>query len=118
MRGDKRFYCWSKCSTCRDARLALRQSGIGFVERDFFREPLTESEIRKLCALTTVDSIFSWNSPSAREYRERRQDITDDELIGLMLVEPRLIRRPLLVQGDEIIIGFRRAEYRRLGGAG
>jgi Spx/MgsR family transcriptional regulator len=117
MPGDIRFYCWSKCSTCREARLALRELGIEFVERDFFRDPLTEAEIRKLCSLATVDNVFSWNSPRARDLKERREDITEDELIGLMLGEPRLIRRPMLVSGDEIVIGFKQDQYRGLVGS-
>ena len=116
MPGDVRFYCWSKCSTCRDARLALRELNVGFVERDFFRDRLTEAELKELCRHVSADSLFSWNSPSARPYKARRSAMTDKELIDLMLGEPRLIRRPLLVRGEETVVGFKRDVYRGLAG--
>ena len=55
--------------------------------------------------------MFSWNSPSAKPYKERRDSLTDDELIDLMLEEPRLIRRPILIIGDKVLFGFRAKEY-------
>ena len=55
--------------------------------------------------------MFSWKSPSAKQYAPRRGKISDDELIDLMLKEPRLIRRPILIVGDRVIFGFRAKEY-------
>lgn len=70
----------------------------------------------RIAALASVDEMFSWRSPSARTYRERRGDLTDDELIDLMLEEPRLIRRPILITGKNVLFGFDAAEYKkRLG---
>lgn len=70
----------------------------------------------RIAGLASVDEMFSWRSPSAKQYRERRGDLTDDELIDLMLEEPRLIRRPILVTGKKVVFGFDAAEYKkRLG---
>lgn len=70
----------------------------------------------RIAALASVDEMFSWRSPSSKPYRERRGHLTDDELIDLMLEEPRLIRRPILVSGKKVVFGFDAAEYKkRLG---
>lgn len=63
--------------------------------------------------MASVDEMFSWRSPSAKPYRERRGELTDDELINLMLEEPRLIRRPILITGKKVLFGFDAAEYER-----
>ncbi len=63
--------------------------------------------------MASVDEMFSWRSPSARPYRERRGELSDDELIGLMFEEPRLIRRPILVTGKKVLFGFDAAEYEK-----
>ncbi len=55
--------------------------------------------------------MFAWNSPSAKPYRDRRGSIPDAELVQLMADEPRLIRRPVLVRGDRVYIGFRQGDY-------
>lgn len=60
--------------------------------------------------------MFSWRSPSAKPYRDRRGKLSDDELIDLMLEEPRLIRRPILITDDQVLFGFDAEEYaKRLG---
>lgn len=80
-------------------------------ERDFFRDRLSPAEIRALAAMSSADALFAWNSPSAKEYRGRRGQLSDEELFGLMSQEPRLIRRPVLVQGGRVKIGFRPGLY-------
>ena len=61
--------------------------------------------------MASVDEMFSWRSPSAKVFRDRRGNLSDDELIDLMLKEPRLIRRPILVTGKKVLFGFNPTEY-------
>jgi len=82
-------------------------------ERDFFKERLTREEVLRIARLASVDEMFSWRSPSAKQYRDQRGKLSDDELIELMLAEPRLIRRPILVIGDRVLFGFDAEEYQR-----
>lgn len=51
--------------------------------------------------MVTIDELFSWRSPSAKRYRDRRDELSDADLIGLMLDEPRLIRRPIVIRADD-----------------
>lgn len=87
--------------------------GVAVEERDFFKDRLTVEEVRRLASLSSADEMFSWNSPSAREYRHRRGRLLDEELIQLMATEPRLIRRPVLVRGDRVRFGYRAGDYGR-----
>ena len=115
MAEERRFYTWRKCSTCRDAKKALDANGVDFQERDFFDDILNREELKDLAAIAGIDNLFSWRSRSAKPYRERRETITEDELIDLMLQEPRLIRRPIVVvPGAAPIIGFNPDKYASL----
>ena len=58
--------------------------------------------------------MFAWKSPSSKPYRELRGKAGDDELIELMLEEPRLIRRPILTDGKNIVFGFKQGAYDEL----
>ena len=64
--------------------------------RDFFDDPFTEDELRKLLGEMPPSEMFSWNSPSRRKLGIDRDNTSEDELVALMLQEPRLIRRPLI----------------------
>ncbi|MBI4202014.1 MAG: hypothetical protein HY532_02710 [Chloroflexi bacterium] len=74
-------------------------------ERDFFAKPLTEAELRALLAGRPAAELFSWKSPAAKGLGLTPETATAEELIRLMLGEPRLIRRPILKAGQRLVIG-------------
>lgn len=71
-------------------------------------------EIKKLSELSSVDEMFAWRSPSSKPYRDLRGKATDEELIKMMAEEPRLIRRPILTDGSQIVFGFKQGAYDEL----
>lgn len=80
------------------------------------RHPLSEAELH---ALVGDRDIAPFLNPRSDLYRERSMESAPpsrDEAIRLMAENPNLIRRPLLVTGDEIIYGADEAAYRRLFG--
>ena len=79
--------------------------------RDFFRDQLSHGEIKDISELCSVDEMFAWRSPSSKPYRNLRGEASDEELIDLMSKEPRLIRRPILLDGSQIIFGFKKDAY-------
>lgn len=84
----------------------LSQGGIEFDERDFFADPFTVEELREIIGTRPVSDIFSWRSPSYRKMGLNRDDLRDDRLLQLMVDEPRLIRRPLILTGEgNLIVG-------------
>lgn len=74
-------------------------------ERDFFRDGFTEVELRDLLGDTNPAEVFSWRSPSARKLGLDKETVSADELISLMIEEPRLIRRPLIQVEGRLIVG-------------
>ena len=74
-------------------------------ERDFFKEGFSEAELRDLLGDTNPADVFSWRSPSARKLGLDRGTVTENELIRLMLGEPRLIRRPLIQVEGRLVVG-------------
>lgn len=64
--------------------------------------------------LSSVDEMFAWRSPSSKPFRDLRGKATDEELIKMMAEEPRLIRRPILTDGSQIVFGFKQGAYDEL----
>ena len=85
------------------------QGGVEVTDRDFFKETFSESEIRELAAMAGTENIFARRSPSLKKLGLADKDLTDDEMVNLMLQEPKLVRRPLLKVGDKLMVGGGRA---------
>ena len=106
------LYIWRKCGICLNAIRFLKELGLSVNERDFFDAPFSREEIQGIAFRISIKDMFSWRSPSARPYRDRKFAISDNEMVSLMLQEPRLIRRPILVAPTgEVILGFDKKRY-------
>jgi len=95
--------------SCRNARSALKQRG-EIHERDIFKQPLDEVELRALAAKAGgVSELFSWKSPTARKMGLKPGTLSEPELLRLMQESPALIRRPIVLAGEAIQVGFGKA---------
>lgn len=83
----------------------LSQRGLTFQERDLFREPLTEAEIRALLAGRSPADLFAWRSRPAREQGLTPERLTPEAMVRLMASDPRFIRRPVVVLDGRLVPG-------------
>ena len=81
------------------------QNDVSFEERDYFKETFSESEIREMASLVGIDQIFARRSPSLKQLGLAGQELSEDEIVNLMLQEPKLVRRPMIRVGDKIFVG-------------
>ena len=81
------------------------QNGLEVTDRDFFKETFSESEIRELAAMAGTENIFARRSPSLKKLNLVDKELSDDEMINLMLQEPKLVRRPLIKVGGKLMVG-------------
>jgi arsenate reductase len=87
---------------------------LNFESRDLDKQPFSESELDHLIAARDHKDFLN---PRNEVYRERgmaKKMPSRTEAIQLMSKTPNLIRRPLLVHGSKVIIGFDEAAYRIL----
>ena len=83
----------------------LLQNGVSLEERDFFKDRFTEKEIRDLAEGVGVPQLFARRSPSLKEMGLADKELSDREMLDLMLKEPRLVRRPLVRIANRLLIG-------------
>ena len=86
-------------------RVELSQAGFELVERDFFKDTFSRDELIEIIGSRNPEEFFSFRSPSFKKLGVEREDLKDDELIDLMLQEPRLIRRPLISGRGMLFVG-------------
>jgi Spx/MgsR family transcriptional regulator len=109
------LYVHPTCTSCRNAQAWLDERAIAYERRDFFRDRFTRDELAGVLAmsgLTPRDVL----STRARAYKELVGDheLTDDQLLDLMIQEPTLMRRPLAVSGGDAVVGFDRQGLEQL----
>ncbi len=109
------LYVHPTCTSCRNAQAWLDEHHVVYERRDYFRDRFTRDELTAILAsagLTPRDVL----SKRARAYKNLVGDreLTDDELLDLMIQEPTLLRRPLVISGTDAVIGFDRKRLERL----
>ena len=81
------------------------QNGVQVQERDYFKDPFTRQELTDLASAVGLPQIFASRSPSLKKMGLAGQDLSEAEMLDLMLKEPRLVRRPLVRLGDRLLVG-------------
>ena len=93
----------------------LESRGVEYQIRDYFKQPFTVDELSSLLAGRNVRDFLSRRSKKFREPKLDTAQFTDHQLMELMVEDPTLIRRPLVVIGEQIIAGFDRREFEEIG---
>jgi arsenate reductase len=115
-----KMYCYKKCSTCKKAEEFLTNHDIPVNVIDYTEEPLSELELLTYYKRSGQDIAKFFNT-SGRIYRElnlkdKLPHLELNEKIKLLASEPMLIKRPLVVIDDDILLGFDEIVWReRLG---
>ena len=87
---------------------------LDFDSRDLDKQPLSETELDKLIGARDYKDFLNTRNELYRERNMTEKPPNRADAIKLMSKSPNLIRRPLLVSGSQIIIGFDEAAYRIL----
>lgn len=82
--------------------------------RDLGKERLTESELDELIGDRDHREFLNTRNELYRARKMKEHPPTRAEAIKLMAKEPNLIRRPIVLQGSQMILGLDEATYRKL----
>jgi arsenate reductase len=94
------------CTRCRQVYAALRDSGVDFDAVDYFVEPIPKSKLTELLKKMrmTPRQLLRTNEPVYRDLELATRDLSDDELVDLMVEHPDLIQRPIVERGERAIL--------------
>jgi arsenate reductase-like glutaredoxin family protein len=93
----------------------LLELGIEFSSRDLDKQRLSEGELDKLIGKRDYKEFLNSRNEMFRQRKMKEHPPIRAEAIKLMAKEPNLIRRPVLINGAQILLGFDEEAYRRLG---
>lgn len=113
------FIQYPKCSTCRNAKKWLDSNNIEYIDRNIVEETPTYEELKEWIQRSkNIKSFFNTSGLiyKSLNLKEKLPKITDDEKIRLLSRNGMLIKRPLFISDDAILIGFKQDEWNEILG--
>ncbi len=113
-----KFICYNKWTTCKKARTWLDENNIEYEERPIKENNPTEAELREWISKSgkSLKKFFNTSGNLYKELnlKERLPNMTDDEQIKLLSTDGTLIKRPVLIGEDVVLVGFKEEEWKTL----
>ena len=117
--GDKmfKFICYPKCSTCKKAQKWLDVNNIEYTIRDIKEDNPTFDELSDWYKLSdyALKKFFNTSGLIYRsmELKNKLPNMTEDEMLSLLSTDGMLVKRPLLLADDFILIGFKESKWKK-----
>ena len=114
------FICYPKCSTCQKARKWLEEHGVEYTERHIVEENPTYDELKKWHEMSglALKKFFNTSGMLYKEMqlKDKLPAMSEDEQLQLLATNGMLVKRPLLVTDDTVLVGFNEAEWAKIAG--
>ena len=112
------FLCYPKCSTCQKAQNWLQTHGVDFRLRNIKEENPTVEELR-LWQQRSGQPLKKFFNTSGLLYKElklkdRLPELSEEEQLALLSSNGMLVKRPLLITEDSVLIGFKEGQWAAL----
>ena len=109
------FVCYPKCTTCQKAQKWLESNGIGYSQRHIKENNPTYEELQAWYAQSGLPLKRFFNT-SGLLYKElglkdRLASMSEEEQLRLLSSDGMLVKRPILVREDLVLVGFKEAEW-------
>jgi len=111
---------YAGCSTCRGALAWLKANAVELEVRPIVESPPTVDELARWIPMSGL-SVRKWLNTSGQSYRAlgkaKVDAASDDALVRWLSADGKLVKRPVLVVGDTVVVGFRAERYQAVFGA-
>ena len=113
------FVCYDKCGTCKKAEKYLLDKGITLEKRDIKNDKPSLEELTAWYKASGLPLKRFYNT-SGKLYKElnlkdKIQTMSEEEQLVLLASDGMLVKRPIVVDGEVVLIGFKQAEYEAKG---
>ena len=94
------------CTTCRQVHAALKESGVEFEAVDYYLDPIPRDKLRELLRKMQLSAreLLRTKEGIYKTLRLGERDLSDDQLVDLMVEHPELIQRPIVEKGARAIL--------------
>lgn len=112
------FICYPKCTTCQKAKKWLDDNKIDYVQRDIKTDKPSLQELSAWHAKSGLPLKRFFNTSGllykSMELKAKLPDMTQEEMLELLATDGMLVKRPLLISEDTVLVGFKEKEWESL----
>ena len=109
------FLCYPKCTTCKKAQKWLDENNIQYTFRDIKENNPSCEELAKWYKISGMPLKKFFNTCGllykSMELKNKLPNMTEKEMLKLLATDGMLVKRPLLVSDDFVLIGFKVADW-------
>ncbi|MBS6766224.1 arsenate reductase family protein [Eubacterium sp. am_0171] len=112
------FVCYPKCTTCQKAKKWLEEQGISYEERDIKTENPQKEELKEWYKKSGLPLKRFFNTSGMlykqMNLKDKLPEMSEEEQLELLATDGMLVKRPIVVEGDIVLTGFKAAEWEKL----
>lgn len=109
------FIEYPKCTTCKKAKKWLDDNGVAYIDRHIKEDNPTYEELKEWSEKSGLPLKKFFNTSGqlyrSMELKDKLPEMSDDEKLRLLATDGMLVKRPLIVDGDMVLTGFKEAEW-------
>lgn len=109
------FICYTKCSTCKKAKKWLDEHNVKVTKRHISEENPSYDELKEWYEKSGLPLKKFFNTSGLlykeMQLKDKLPAMSEEEQLKLLAANGMLIKRPLLVDGDMVLVGFRETEW-------
>lgn len=109
------FLCYAKCTTCQKAKKWLDANGIEYTERSIKEQNPTVEELKAWHQRSGLPLKKFFNTSGLlykdMKLKDRLPGMSEEEQYELLATDGMLVKRPLLVGDDFVLVGFKEMEW-------
>ena len=110
-----KFICYPKCTTCQKAEKWLKENGVQYELRNIKEDNPTYDELLLWYGKSGAELKGFFNTSGllykSMELKDKLPAMSDEEKIKLLATDGMLVKRPLLIGEDFVLIGFKEKEW-------
>ncbi len=112
------FICYPRCTTCKKAQKWLDDNGFQYELRDIKENNPTYEELKNWHAKSGLPLKKFFNTSGllykSMEFKDKLPTMTDDEQLKLLATDGMLVKRPILVNDETVMVGFKETEWEKI----
>ncbi len=112
------FIEYPKCTTCQKAKKWLDENKLSYTDRNIKEDNPTAKEIKQWYKMSNLPLKRFFNTSGllyrSLNLKDKLNTMSEQEMIALLATDGMLVKRPIIIKDDIVLVGFKISEWEKL----